>query len=89
MNQNMLWLDALKFNERGLIPALAKPLRRRLAQDYQDGNDTYNLKNNTGLVELQSNAGLMLLQKGLKLHQRSRWLSRSLPYCAMYALQSS
>ncbi len=29
MNQNTLWLDTLKFNEQGLIPAIA--------QDYQDG----------------------------------------------------
>jgi phosphoribosyl-AMP cyclohydrolase len=29
MNQDTLWLDALKFNERGLIPAIA--------QDHQDG----------------------------------------------------
>jgi hypothetical protein len=43
--------------------------------DIRDRNDTYNLKNNNGLVELQSNAGLMLLHKGLKLHQRSGWLS--------------
>lgn len=29
MNQNSLWMEQLKFNEHGLIPAIA--------QDYQDG----------------------------------------------------
>ncbi len=29
MNQNFLWIEQLKFNEKGLIPAIA--------QDYQDG----------------------------------------------------
>ncbi|MBF2006361.1 MAG: phosphoribosyl-AMP cyclohydrolase [Chlorogloeopsis fritschii C42_A2020_084] len=29
MNQNLLWIEKLKFNEQGLIPAIA--------QDYRDG----------------------------------------------------
>ena len=37
MNQNLDWIDRLKFNENGLIPALAKPRLWRIAQDYQDG----------------------------------------------------
>jgi hypothetical protein len=43
--------------------------------DIRNRADAQKLKNGTGAVELQSNAGFMLLQKGLQLHQRSGWLS--------------
>jgi hypothetical protein len=43
--------------------------------DIRDRSDAQNLKNDTGAVELQSNAGFMFFQKGLSLHQRSGWLS--------------
>lgn len=72
--QNILDEEAIKLSESvKKVPNAQKIVDILL--DIRNRNDAYNPKNNTGLVELQSNAGLMLLQKGLTLHQRSGWLS--------------
>ena len=43
--------------------------------DIRERSNSSNLQNEMGSAELQSNAGLMSLQKGLQLNQRLGWLS--------------
>lgn len=65
-------------NDKLAEAVLKSPNAPQIAEillDIRDRDDAQNLKNGTGPVELQSNAGLMFLQKGLQLHQWSGWLS--------------